>query len=214
MLSIGIIGVKTNAAKSLRKFVAIFDKYSTFHSHISAVCSSCFPHIWHLRYLDLDNVELLASAFVSSCLDYCNSFLAGIANTDLAKLPCVQNRPSSILTKLLLFTPSATLLHFLQWFPVKFRILFKISLLTYTSLCERQAAYLPLIVCSTTHVPFTEIKQRNHSVSPYLLCPFSPEQPLPSAHSTTSIATSKKHLKTHLFDVVFPPSTLARPMAC
>ena len=88
MFSIEHFGVKTNPAKSAWNLIVKFDKHSTFLSHISVVCSSCFYHIQDLRrihrYLDLDSAKLLATALVSSHLDYCNSLLYGITDTDLA----------------------------------------------------------------------------------------------------------------------------------
>ena len=67
-----------------------------FRSHISAICSSCIYDIRDLwcirRHLDLDSAKWLANALVSSCLDYCNSLLSGIAETDLTKLQRVLNR--------------------------------------------------------------------------------------------------------------------------
>ena len=41
-------------------------------------------HICH--YFDLDHAKLLATALVSSHLDYCNSLLYGIADMDLTRL--------------------------------------------------------------------------------------------------------------------------------
>ena len=38
------------------------------------------------RHLDLDSAKLLATALVSSRLDYCNSLLYGIAYIDLTRL--------------------------------------------------------------------------------------------------------------------------------
>ena len=38
------------------------------------------------RHLDLDSAKLLATALVSSRLDYCNSLLYGIADIDLTRL--------------------------------------------------------------------------------------------------------------------------------
>ena len=71
----------------------ISDKNFIFHSHISAVCSSCFYHMQDLRrirhHLDLDSAKLLATVPVSSRLDYCNSFLYGIADIDLTRLHSV-----------------------------------------------------------------------------------------------------------------------------
>ena len=92
MSSIELLGVKTNPAKYAQNLGVIFDKNFTFLSHISAVCSSCFYHIRDLRrirrYLDLDSAKLLATALVSSRLDYCNSLLYGIADSPLMLRNC------------------------------------------------------------------------------------------------------------------------------
>ena len=96
MFSIELPGVKTNPAKSARNLGVIFNKNFTFRSHISVVCSSLFYHIRYLRrirrHLDLDSAKLLATALVSSRLDYCNSLLYGIADIDLTRLQSVQNQ--------------------------------------------------------------------------------------------------------------------------
>ena len=42
MFPIELLGVNANPAKSAGNLGVIFDKNFTFHSHISAVCSSCF----------------------------------------------------------------------------------------------------------------------------------------------------------------------------
>ena len=90
------------------------------------------------RYLDLDSAILLATALVSSRLDYCNSLLHGITDTDFTKLQHVQNRLARVVTKSPPFTCSVPLLRSLHWLPVKFRRLFKISLFTYKTLHEKQ----------------------------------------------------------------------------
>ena len=90
MFPIELLGVKTNPAKSASNVGVIFDKNLTFRSHISVVCNSCFYHMWDLRcirrHLDLDSAKLLATALMSSRLDYCNSLLYGIADIDLIRL--------------------------------------------------------------------------------------------------------------------------------
>ena len=127
MFSIELFSVKTNPSKSARNVGVIFDKNFTFRSHISAVCSPCFYHIrdlWGIRdYLDLYSVKLLATALVSSRLNYCNSILYCITDTDLTKLQHVQNRPAGIMTKSAPLTCGLPLLRSLHWLPVKFRIL-------------------------------------------------------------------------------------------
>ena len=58
------------------------------------------------------------------------------------KLQCVQNRLAHVVTKSPPFTPSVSLLHFLHWLVVKFRIVFKISFLTYKTLHEKHPVFL------------------------------------------------------------------------
>ena len=88
--------------RSARNLGVIFDKNFNFRSHISAICSSGIYHIRDLRrirrHLDLDSVNLLANALVSSRLDHCNSVLSGIAETDLTKLQRVLNRLARVVT--------------------------------------------------------------------------------------------------------------------
>ena len=108
-----ILGVETYPAKSARNLGVIFDKNCNFRSHISAICSSCIYHIRDLRrirrHLDLDSAKLLANALMSSHLDYCNSLLSGIAETDLTKLQRVLNWLARVVTKSPPFTRSVPL---------------------------------------------------------------------------------------------------------
>ena len=154
---------KLTLLKSARNLGVIFDKNFTFRSHISAVCSSCFYHMRDLRricgHLDLDSAKLLATAFVSSRLNYSNSILYGIADIDPTRLQHVQNRLACLVTKSPPFTRSLPLLRSLHWLPVRFRILLKINLLTYKTLLEKQPAYLLSMLCHFTSIPFTETKQ-------------------------------------------------------
>ena len=96
MFPIELLGVETYPAKSARNLGVIFDKNFNFSSYISAICSSCIYHIRDLRrirrHLDLESAKLLANALVSSRLDYCNSVLSGIAETDLTELQRILNR--------------------------------------------------------------------------------------------------------------------------
>ena len=151
-------------AESARNLGVIFDKNFNFHSYISAVYSSCFYHMRDLRrihhHLDLDSAKLLATALVSSSLDYCNSLLCGIANIDLTRLQHVRNRLARLVTKSPPFTRSLPLLRSLHWLPVRFGILLKINELTYKTLRGKQPVYRHSMLCRITSIPFTEIKQR------------------------------------------------------
>ena len=220
MFPIELLGFKTNPAKSVRNLGVIFDKNFTFRSHISAVCSSCFYHMQDLRrirhHLDLYSAKLHATALVSSRLDYRNSLLYCIADIDLTRVQHVQNQLAHQVTKSPPFTRSLPLLRSLHWLPVRFRILLEINLLTYKTLREKQPVYLHSMLVAS--LPSRSLRSNNdnslsvprvktntgarafHSCAPSLWN----NLPL-SVHSAISIATFKKYLKTHLFDLAFFP---------
>ena len=79
---------------------------------------------------------------MSSCLDYCNSLLSGIAETDLTKLQSVLNLLARVVTKSPPFTRSVPLLPSLYWLLVKYRVHLKICLLPCKALLKEQLVYL------------------------------------------------------------------------
>ena len=167
--------------------------------------------MWDLRcirrHLDLDSAQLLATALVSSPLNYL--LLYGIADIDLIRLQSVQNQLAHLVTKSPPFTRSLPLLRSLHWLPVTFRILFQINLLTYKTLREKQPVYLHSMLA--TSLPPRSLRSNNdYSLSVPMIktntgakafhyCAPSLWSILPlSVHSASSVATFKKYLKTHL----------------
>ena len=134
-----LLSVKTNPAKSARNHGVIFDKNFAFRSHISAVCSSCFYHLRDLRCIrrhrDLDSAKLLATALVSSRLDYCNALVYGSVDIDLTRLQCVQNQLARLVTKIS-------------------------SSYSHSSTASFSSVAASKHVCQFTSIPFTEIKQQ------------------------------------------------------
>ena len=139
----------------------------------------------------------------------------GSADIDLTRLQLVQNQLARLVTKSP-FTCSLPLLRSLYWLPVRFRILFKINLLTYKTLREKHPVYIHSMLAAL--LPSHSLRSNNdnslsvprvktntgarafHSCGPSLW-----NNPTLSVHSAISVATFKKHLKTHLFDLAFPP---------
>ena len=87
--------------------------------------------------------------------------ITGIADIDLTRLQRVQNQLARLVTKSPPFTCSFPLLHSVHWLPVKFRIFFNISLLTYTNPSWKAACLSSCHACRITSVSFTEIRPRN-----------------------------------------------------
>ena len=153
-----------HSAKSARNLGVIFEK---FHFPLTYFCSSGFYHMRDLRrirrHLDLDSTKLLATALVSSHLDYCNSLLYGIADIDLTRLQRVQNQLARLVTKSPPFTRSIPLLlRSLHWLWVRFRIHFKINFLTYKTLREKQPVYLHSMLA--TSIPSSSLRSNNDNI--------------------------------------------------
>ena len=111
------------------------------------------------RHLDLDSAKLLATALMSSRLDYCNSLLYGIADIDLTRLQRVHNQLARLVTQSPPFTRSIPLLRSPHWLPVRFRILFKINLLTYKTLRDKQPVYLHSMLAAS--IPSRSLRSNN-----------------------------------------------------
>ena len=80
---------------------------------------------------------------MSSCLDYCNSLLYVIIDSDLMKLQHIQNRFSRLVTKSPLCTRSLPPLHSLHCLQIRFRILLRITLFWFCNpSLKKQPVYL------------------------------------------------------------------------
>ena len=159
---------------------------------------------------------LTQGGLVSSRLDYCNLLLSGIAEADLTKLQRVLNRLARVVTKSPPFTRSIPLLRSLLWLPVKYRVHFKICLLTYKALHEEQSVYLRSLIAIS--LPSRSLRlnrgitlsipriKTNTGTRAFSSCTPSLWNNLPlSVRSATSVATFRRRLKTYLFNLAFPP---------
>ena len=112
---------------------------------VYVTCRCCFYHIRDLRrirlYMSLSVANTIATALVSSILDYCNSLLHNIAIKDFTKLQRVQNHLARVVTRSPRFSRSMPLLKSLHWLPVRYRIIFKIC-----ALSSKQPAYLQSVL--------------------------------------------------------------------
>ena len=117
-----------------------------FKQHISKTCRCCFYYIRDLRrirrFISLSVAKTIATALVSSRLDYCNSLLYNTTNKDIAKLQRVHNCLARVVTRSPRSSRSVPLLKSLHWLPVHYRIIIKICTIAYQALSSTQPAYL------------------------------------------------------------------------
>ena len=148
-------------------------------------------------------------ALVTSKLDYCNSLLHRIPAKDLQKLQRVQNCLARVVTKAPRFSRSIPL-------PIKFRIQFKICTFVFRCLDDGQPSYLSSLLFSADSVKHLRSNNTNKLKVPrirtkFVAHAFSVSGPtlwnLLPAHLRVAknISSFRKLLKTHFFDLAFPP---------
>ena len=124
----------------------MFDSNFDFSNHVSQVIKSTRVHVrdlYRIRpLLDLNTSVLLANALVSSRLDYCNSLFLSLTNFELRRLQLVQNSLCRVVTRSSKFSHITSQLKKLHWLPVRYRVQFKIGLITYKILNQGQPVYL------------------------------------------------------------------------
>lgn len=139
-------------AKTVRNLGVVFDSVLSYDAHVCSIVKTSFFHLRNIAklrsILSQGDAEKLVHAFITSRLDYCNSLLAGSPGKLLHKLQLVQNAAARVLTRTRKFDHISPILSSLHWLPVKFRIDYKILLLTYKSLNGLAPHYLEELLTS------------------------------------------------------------------
>ena len=104
------------------------------NTHITKTYSAAFYHLYNIRgirkYLSKETTEILIHAFISSRVDYCNSLYYGLPAYQLMKLQRIQNVAARLVFQESKYCHITPILRDLHWHPVKYRIDYKILLLT------------------------------------------------------------------------------------
>ena len=212
---------QTNPSTTAKNLGVLFDSSLNFRKHISQTCRACFHHILDLRrirkslFLDLAK-QIAVALVVSSKLDYCNSIFHNMPEKDIARLQRVQNCLARVVTNAPRFSRSVPILKRLHWLPVKFRIHFKICAITFRTLKENQPAYLADLLVRPKYSKYLRSINSNRFVVPRIKTKTGSRAfsisgpalwkalPVPIRNAKT-ILTFRKLLKSHLFDLAFPP---------
>ncbi|XP_039882719.1 uncharacterized protein LOC120730393 [Simochromis diagramma] len=208
-------------ARALRR-IALLDSLLKLNKQVSAVVRSSF-HQLHLiskarHYVPHEDLEKLIHAFVTSRLDYCNSLYYGLPSSLLLRLQTVQNAAARLLTGTRKFFPITPVPASLHWLPIKYRIQFKILLLTFKTINKLAPSYLSELLKSHTPArtlrsatqllltqPRSRLKSRGDRAFALAAPVLWNTLPL-DLRASDSIALFKSRLKTHLFNLAFPSS--------
>ena len=122
------------------------DSNLSMSCHITKTCGAAFYWLHNIKriskFLSRENLLTVIHAFVTSRLDYCNGLLYGLPNTELIKLQRVQNAAARLVTSTRKYDHITPILRELHWLPVKFRIHFKLLLLTFKALHGMAPKYM------------------------------------------------------------------------
>ena len=183
----------------------------------TAICRGAYYQLRQLRSvtrsLSPEAAKTVVQAFITSCLDYCNSLLYGITDSLFRLLQSVQNAAARFISGARRSDHIMPVLRQLHWLPVRQRIQYKLTFLVYKSLrgltplylskeCQlatvdgcRELCSAELITC---HVPRTQTKLGDRAfqvTGPRLWNSLPPSMRLPDI----SPNEFKRLLKTHLF---------------
>ena len=114
--------------------------------HVSAVVRSCFFHVRSLSkvrsYTTRKAANSIAVSLILSKLDYCNSLLAGLPQTQIKRQQAAQNAAARTVTKCKKTDHITPILRQLHWLPVHNRIHHKVRSATCLSVHGNASLYL------------------------------------------------------------------------
>ena len=100
-----------------------FDTTLFLCPHISSVVKATFCQLQRIagtrRFLTLSSTKTLVHLLISSCLDYCNSALAGLPDIDIMKLQTLQNAVARLTMWVKKKEHISLVLKELHWLPVQ-----------------------------------------------------------------------------------------------
>ena len=118
--------------------------------HITDLCRAVYLEIRRLRhmsrYIDENSLKTLASSFILSKLDYCNSLFKNLNKCQIEKLQKLQNFAAKTIMKKSLYDHVTPCLVHLHWLPIKYRIDYKIAVLTFKCINGLAPDYLAELI--------------------------------------------------------------------
>ena len=204
--------------KRVRNLGVIMDSTMSLQPHISHISQTTANSLRNLsrirKHLSKQATEQLVHAFITSRLDMCNSLLFGIHQQQLNQLQRRQNTAARLITRTRRSSHITPILQHLHWLPIKFRIMYKLMLLTYRSLHNTSPPYL-----STLLAPYHGRSGLRSANQQLLAAPRSHRSwgdrsfhiaaprlwnSLPiNIRSGTSLSSFKIALKTHYFNLAY-----------
>lgn len=133
-------------ANTVRNLGIVMDSTMSMNEQVKGLCRTLNFQIRNIsrirRFLDEDSCHHVVRSLISSRLDYGNSLLAGITNTQITLLQRIQNKAARIIFGVKRREHITPYLNKLHWLPVKQRVNFKILVIMYQCVNGLAPSYL------------------------------------------------------------------------
>ena len=156
----------------------VMDNRLSLSENITVVTRTCRFFLYNIRricpFLTTYSTQLLVQAMVLSCLDYCNSLLAGLPASAIRPPQLIQNSAARLIFNVPRYTHTTPLLTDLHWLPVIACIKFKTLVLAYQAVKGSAPAYIQQLIrpytparhlCSTTSGRLAPIRPSHLHIS-------------------------------------------------
>ena len=210
---------KVHFSPSVRNLGVILDSQLNMNLHINNICrngSLALRRIGKIRcYLNYRSTETVVHALVTSLLDNCNSLLIGLPEKQISKLQRIQNSAARLVMLAKRRDHITPILKDLHWLPIKYRIQYKVLLITFKALNGTAPHYISELICSYTPSRCLRSSSQNLLTVPPARTKTLGERAF--AHAAPKLWNSlpdslrcqmttdqfKKNLKTHLYNIAY-----------
>jgi hypothetical protein len=129
-----------------RNIGVIFDHEMNMDYQISSIIRQCYYQIRRVgkirKILTINSAKTIVHALITAKLDYCNSLLIGLPENQISRLQRLQNSAARLIYQTRKYDHVTPLLYELHWLPVRYRISYKVILLTYKGLNNLAPQYI------------------------------------------------------------------------
>ena len=145
---------KVHFSPSVRNLGVFLDSHLNMNRHVNNICrngSLALRRIGKIRcFLNKRSAETVVHALVTSLLDNCNSLLIGLPEKHISKLQRIQNSAARLVTLTKNGDHITPVFKDLHWLPIKYRIQYKVLLVTFKAVNGAAPHYISELICSYT----------------------------------------------------------------
>ena len=216
---VNIADVPVQPVKSARNLGVIFENDLRMDTYIQNICRSASYALYKIgrirNYLDEKSTETLIHAFITCRIDQCNNLLYGLPDSHIAKLQRIQNSAARLVTRTRFHDHITPVLQKLHWLPVRYRIMYKILILTYKCIHGFAPLYLQELIqeykptrnlrsSSKLNLISATVSTLTYGHRSFYKASAELWNNLPMhVKSCRTVSLFKSSLKTHLFKVAF-----------